>query len=57
MDKNINEETVTIPKWRYDILVFREQVLAALDRFGVENWELYSDAMATLDEYDSDPSA
>ena len=47
------EETVTIPKARYEVLLFRERVLEALDAAGVDNWEGYSDAMATLDEEDN----
>lgn len=46
----MEEEMVTIPKVRYDILLHREEVLAALDAAGVDNWEGYEDALATLDE-------
>jgi len=48
----MTEETVTISKSWYEFLLYRDRVLAALDEFGVDNWEGYSDAMATLDEED-----
>jgi hypothetical protein len=36
-----NEETVTIPKSRYESLLASEKFLLALETAGVDNWEYY----------------
>jgi hypothetical protein len=44
------EETIDIPISEYDSLLHSEKVLSALEATGVDNWEGYSIAMATLEE-------
>lgn len=50
------EETVTIPKRVYEILVRQQKFLQCLEAEGVDNWEGYSrayrEAYPEDDEYD-----
>lgn len=48
----VTEETITISKRYYEELVERSTELAALDAYGVDNWEGYGDAMRSLEEDD-----
>lgn len=41
---------VTIQRTTYEDLLRRSRELAALDAYGVDNWEGYSDAMQSLGE-------
>jgi hypothetical protein len=50
MKPQTNEETVTISVEEYDRLLECEYKLIALEGAGVDNWEGYDDAMATLSE-------
>jgi len=45
-----DEETITITKKDHDQLLKDSYKLAALEEFGVDNWEGYSDAMLSLTE-------
>ena len=47
---NATEETVTITQKEYDELLEREKKLDALEAGGVDNWELYDDAMETMED-------
>lgn len=42
------ENTITIPNTRYDELVKAEAFLDALEAFGVDNWDGYSDAWVSI---------
>lgn len=44
---------VTIQRSTYVDLVERSRTLAALDAFGVDNWEGYGEAMRSLEESDA----
>ena len=46
------EETITIPKKKYDELVQRERWLSALEGAGVDNWCGYGIAHELLEEWD-----
>ena len=41
-------ETVTIPKKRYESLLWSEKVLRFLEANGVDNWEGWDDAIKNL---------
>ncbi len=45
-------EHITIPKYEYNSLCQDSMKLRALEQAGVDNWEWYGDAMATLQEED-----
>lgn len=45
IDQLVASETVTIPKCSYDALVKRDEMLAALEAGGVDNWDWYSDSL------------
>ena len=42
-------EHITIPKYEYESLCRDSMVLRALEAAGVDNWEWYGDAIATLE--------
>lgn len=48
----MTEETVTISKAFYGELIERSTTLAALDAYGVDNWEGYGEAMRSLEDED-----
>jgi hypothetical protein len=53
MKPQTNVETVTISVEEYDRLLECEYKLIALEGAGVDNWEGYDDAMATLSKLKS----
>jgi hypothetical protein len=48
--RTTDPETVTISKAFYAELIERSTELAALDAYGVDNWEGYGEAMRSLEE-------
>jgi hypothetical protein len=49
-----SNQTISIPVSRYLELLRNEAELRALHLGGVDNWEWYEEAMATVAEYDED---
>lgn len=47
-------EIVAITKPALEHLLRRSRILEALENAGVDNWEWYGDAMATLEEEEED---
>lgn len=47
----MNGDTVILSKEEYDYLIERDEILSALEEYGVDNWEYYGDA---LQEYYGD---
>ena len=48
-DEKMNEETVTIPKERYEELLKSEKRLQALEAAGVDNWEGFAYAIEQME--------
>jgi hypothetical protein len=54
MSEQLQEETVTIPKSRFDKLAQDSDFLEALKQAGVDNWNGYGDAQEILESWYED---
>ncbi len=50
-DVMIRDGLVTIPQKRYKQLLDAEDMLSALEKSGVDNWEWYGEAMDLLESW------
>ena len=52
-ERDVN--TVNLFQWRYEELVEKERQLDALEAYGVDNWDGYSEAMGSIKELPQPP--
>lgn len=50
-NKKVEIEMICIPKAEYTQLLRRDAILDALERNGVDNWDWYGDAIASVEPF------